>query len=286
MSAVMAPAAGMARADLPPPDRHALSAHGLTLRVGRRLLLDRADIGLRAGRVTAILGPNGAGKSTLLSVLAGARAPTHGEVHMNGRALRAQSPAALALCRALMPQESAVAFEFTVQEIVALGRFPHRRAPCADSDGEGGEDGIIERAMACTDVQGLAARVLNSLSGGEKARVHMARTLAQLWHPRADGAARWLLLDEPTAALDLQHQHGAMRLLRDWAGAGVGIVMVLHDLNLARRYADDVIVLDGEGSLVQGSARDVLHTDLIERVWRTPCQVVASADGTPQYLFG
>jgi len=267
-------------------ERDALSAHALVLRAGRRLLLDQADICLRAGRVTAILGPNGAGKSTLLSVLAGVRAPAQGEVRMNGRTLASQSPAALALCRALMPQESAVAFEFTVQEIVALGRFPHRHTPRADSDGEGGEDGIIERAMACTDVQALAPRVLNSLSGGEKARVHMARTLAQLWHPLADGTARWLLLDEPTAALDLQHQHGAMRLLREWAVTGVGIVMVLHDLNLARRYADDVIVLDGEGSAVQGRARDVLHTALIERVWRTPCQVVASADGTPQYLFG
>jgi iron complex transport system ATP-binding protein len=128
--------------------------------------------------------------------------------------------------------------------------------------------------------------VLNTLSGGEKARVHLARALAQLWSPRPDGAVRWLLLDEPTAALDLAHQHAAMQLLRKRAAEGVGVVAVLHDLNLARRYADDVLVLDGAGGVHQGPAAEVLQPALIERVWRMPCQPVTSADGTAQFLFG
>ena len=140
--------------------------------------------------------------------------------------------------------------------------------------------------MALTDVTALAPRILNTLSGGEKARVHLARALAQLWHPRPDGASRWLLLDEPTAALDLAHQHSAMRLLRAWAARGVGVVAVLHDLNLARRYADEVVVLGAPGGLRQGATAEVLQPALIEAVWRMPCQPVAGADGVTQYLFG
>jgi len=262
-------------------DSMTLSCQDVEVRIGAKTLLANASLTLAPGRVTAILGPNGAGKSTLLSVLAGQRAPTQGRVTLDGRPLDAHGMPALALRRALMPQESAVAFDFTAQEIVALGRYPHRRSPGRD------EDAIIEEAMALTDVSALAPRILNTLSGGEKARAHMARALAQLWHPRPDGATRWLLLDEPTAALDLAHQHSAMRLLRAWAGRGVGVVAVLHDLNLARRYADEVVVLgDAAGGLLQGATAEVLEPGLIEAVWGTPCQPVTSADGTVQYLFG
>lgn len=262
-------------------DPMALCCTGVEVRIGTKTLLADASVHLAPGRVTAILGPNGAGKSTLLSVLAGQRVPTRGSVTLDGRPLADHGMRALALRRALMPQESAVAFDFTAQEIVALGRYPHRRAPGRD------EDEIVDDAMVQTDVLALAPRILNTLSGGEKARAHMARALAQLWHPRPDGATRWLLLDEPTAALDLAHQHSAMRLLRAWAGRGVGVVAVLHDLNLARRYADEVVVLGGaSGQLVQGRAAEVLEPALIESVWGTPCQPVTSADGTIQYLFG
>lgn len=263
-----------------------LAVDGLELRAGARRLLGPATLALAAGRVTAILGPNGAGKSTLLGVLAGARAPAAGQATLDGRALARWRPEALALRRALMPQESAVAFDFRAHEVVALGRFPHRGAPQPPDGPDGGEDGIVAAAMAHTDVQALAARVLNTLSGGEKARVQLARVLAQLWQARPDGAARWLLLDEPTAALDLAHQHATMRLLARWAAQGVGVVTVLHDLNLARRYADDAIVLDGQGMLHAGPAAELLQPALIERVWGTPCQLVSARDGTPQYLFG
>lgn len=263
-----------------PIDPMALACADVEVRIGDKTLLANASVQLAAGRVTAILGPNGAGKSTLLSVLAGQRVPTQGRVTLDGRPLEAHGMPALALRRALMPQESAVAFDFTAQEIVALGRYPHRRAPGRD------EDAIVEEAMSLTDVSALAPRILNTLSGGEKARAHMARALAQLWHARPDGASRWLLLDEPTAALDLAHQHLAMRLLRAWAARGVGVVAVLHDLNLARRYADEVVVLGGNAGLVQGPAAEVLEPALIEAVWRTSCQPVTSADGTVQYLFG
>ncbi|MES2249705.1 MAG: heme ABC transporter ATP-binding protein [Pseudomonadota bacterium] len=258
----------------------ALACAGVEVRIGAKTLLANASVELAPGRVTAILGPNGAGKSTLLSVLAGQREPTQGRAMLDGRPLSDHGMPTLALRRALMPQESAVAFDFTAQDIVALGRYPHRRAPTGD------EDAIMAEAMALTDVTALAPRILNTLSGGEKARVHLARALAQLWHPRPDGASRWLLLDEPTAALDLAHQHSAMRLLRAWAARGVGVVAVLHDLNLARRYADEVVVLGAPGGLCQGVTAEVLQPALIEAVWRMPCQPVTGTDGVTQYLFG
>ncbi len=148
-------------------DSMALSCQDVEVRIGTKTLLANASLTLAPGRVTAILGPNGAGKSTLLSVLAGQRAPTQGRVTLDGQPLDAHGMPALALRRALMPQESAVAFDFTAQEIVALGRYPHRRSPGRD------EDAIIEEAMALTDVSALAPRILNTLSGGEKARAHM-----------------------------------------------------------------------------------------------------------------
>ena len=173
-----------------------------------------------------------------------------------------------------------MAFDFTAQEVVELGRYPHRNQPGAE------EAQIPGEAMALTGVDHLAQRSLNTLSGGERARAHLARALAQIWQAPADGAARWLLLDEPTAALDLALQHHAMRLLRDWASQrGVGVVAVLHDLNLALRYADEVLLL-GHGRCQTGPVQAVLTPEAIARVWGLECMAVAAADGVTQYLFG
>ena len=173
-----------------------------------------------------------------------------------------------------------MAFDFTAQEVVELGRYPHRNQPGAE------EAQIPGEAMALTGVDHLAQRSINTLSGGERARAHLARALAQIWQAPADGAARWLLLDEPTAALDLAHQHHAMRLLRDWASQrGVGVVAVLHDLNLALRYADDVLVLGGAAGVSWGATQEVLQPELIQRVWDMQCDPVRSSDGALQYLF-
>ena len=254
---------------------------------GRRVLATVSAV-LRAGRVTAIVGPNGTGKSTLLGLLAGQRAPLAGSVLLDGLPLHRQPVTALARRRALMAQESAVAFDFSATEVVELGRFPHRQRPAPD------EAGIVAHALAAAGVAHLAGRSVQTLSGGEKARVHLARALAQIWHPPADAAERWLLADEPTAALDLQHQHRCMRLLRQWAvEQGVGVVAVLHDLNLALRYADDALVLGGEGGgdddaggCSFGPVAAVLRPERIEAVWQMRCEPVALADGTLQYLFG
>lgn len=247
---------------------------------GNKVLLSETTAAFAPGRFTAILGPNGAGKSTLLSLLSGQRRPHAGTVELDGIALHRGDPQALALRRAVMPQESAVAFDFTVREVTELGRYPHRRQPSRD------EEGIVTRALEATAVAHLHKRIFNTLSGGEKARVHLARALAQVWDARPDGAVRWLLLDEPTAALDLAHQHQALRLLREWAhGQGVGVVAVLHDVNLALRYADDALVLAPGERACLGPAAAILTAERIARIWRVPCEPVRGVQGVLQYLF-
>jgi iron complex transport system ATP-binding protein len=264
-----------------------LEVAGVGVEVPGRSLLQAASAQFIAGQVTAVLGPNGAGKSTLMSLLTGQRQPTGGHVYLAGKALHAYASADLARVRASVAQETQVAFEFTVREVVELGRYPHRRHP-----GRRDVD-VVLQAMQATAVEHLQHRALNTLSGGEKARVHLARALAQVWEPVAGiagaSSARWLLLDEPTAALDLQHQHRMLQLVRAWATAqGVGVVAVLHDLNLALRYSDRCVVLQGGQVAGSGSTADVLTPACIEKVWGVVAHPVATQSGAPgprQYLF-
>ena len=257
-----------------------IECRNLGVGVAKGPRLATVDVQIAAGRFTAILGPNGAGKSTLMSMLVGERVPQSGQVLLDGHPLASHGMAPLAQRRSVMPQDCSVAFDFTVQEVVELGRYPHRNQPAND------EAQIVIEAMTLTGVDHLAQRSINTLSGGERARTHLARALAQIWLPPADGSARWLLLDEPTAALDLAHQHHAMRLLRQWAHEqGAGVVAVIHDLNLALRYADDVLVLGGEAGVHHGPVLDVLQPELVRHVWGMQCDPVRSSDGALQYIF-
>ena len=254
--------------------------HGVGVRAGEKPLLVDIYLAVQPGEVAVVLGPNGAGKSTLLSVLAGLHAPASGAVSLGGRVLSEIPAQAMALERAVMQQDSAVAFDFSVREVVELGRYPHRRIPCAD------EAGIVREAMALTDVSHLADRAINSLSGGERARVQLARVFAQIWRPLPSGRPRWLLLDEPTAALDLHHQHQTLATVRHWAfERGVGVIAVLHDLNLALRYADRVWVLDGGRLQGSGPPAATLAPALLRQVWRVEAQTLASADGCAHLLI-
>lgn len=248
--------------------------------VAGRTLLNSVSATLQSGRFVAILGPNGAGKSTLLSLLSGQRKPTSGQVLLDELPLSSLAPGELALRRAVMPQESAVAFDFTVREVAELGRYPHRQRPDHD------EARIVSRALEATDVAALAERIFNTLSGGEKARVQLSRALAQIWSARTDGAARWVLLDEPTAALDLAHQHQALRLLRDRAHEeDIGVAAVLHDLNLALRYADDALLVANGEAACFGPVGDVLTPERVRRIWGVECTPVRNTEGVLQYLF-
>ncbi|MES2944450.1 MAG: heme ABC transporter ATP-binding protein, partial [Pseudomonadota bacterium] len=254
-----------------------LEATDISVTVPGKILLHPLSARFAAGQVTVILGPNGAGKSTLMSVLTGQRQPGQGRVELNGQALGDFEPAELARLRAFVAQESAVAFDFSVQEVVELGRYPHRKHPSQY------EADIATQAMQATAVDHLADRPINTLSGGEKARAHLARALTQVWEQRPKGDIRWLLLDEPTAALDLEHQHRVLKLARHWARTqGIGVVAVLHDLNLALRYSDSCIVLQQGRVAGSGLTAEVLSASLIGRVWNMaawPVSLPLAADG-------
>lgn len=244
-------------------------------------VLARVNVALQAGRLTAIVGPNGAGKSTLMACLVGLNRPRSGGVRFKARRLAQWRAPELAQHLAFMAQDTQVAFGFTSREVVEMGRYPHRHCPHAQ------EAALVQAAMHSTGVGHLAEREVATLSGGERSRVHMARVLAQVATALPDGSAHWLLLDEPTAALDLQHQHACMQLLRQRAAQGLGVVAVLHDLNLALRYAHDVLVVPGGGqAALYGPSREVLSPACIERVWRMRGELLHMQDGVPQYAFG
>lgn len=257
-----------------------LCAENVGVCAGEATLLQGVRLRLAPGEVGAILGPNGAGKSTLLSVLAGLRAPDRGHVTLNGQPVTPSQVHRLARHRAVLPQETAVAFDFRVREVVELGRYPHHLQPSTH------EAGIVQAAMQATGVAAMADRSVASLSGGERARVQLARVMAQIWERSPDGAPRWLLLDEPTAALDLRHQHDTLATVQRWAREqGVGVLAVLHDPNLALRYADRAWVLDGGVLQASGLPARVLRPAMVRRVWQVQASTVQAADGVPQLLI-
>ncbi len=255
-----------------------LRAEDIVVRAGGRRILDGVGIDVTPGTVTAVVGPNGAGKSTLLKVLSGDIVPAAGRVTLNGKALSSWRAEDLALQRAVLPQAPELAFAFRAWDVVELGRHPHRGRADRNAD-----RAAVEGAMAATETAAFAARDCKTLSGGEMHRTHYARTLAQLWDPLPDGRARFLLLDEPTASLDLFHQHAILAKARDIARAGAGVLAILHDLNLAAAYADRLVVLAQGRVAAEGAPAQVLTAERIALVWRVECSVVP-AGGTVQVL--
>ncbi len=238
-----------------------LAAYDLSVRVGNAALLSHVSAAVVPGQVLAVVGPNGAGKSTLLRALAGDRTPTEGEVMLDGRALTQWRAADMARIRAVVLQHSGLDFAFTALEVVLLGRTPH-----AGRVSRARDLAIATAALTAADAATLRSRTYPTLSGGERQRVQFARALAQIWDAPG-GAARYLLLDEPTAALDLAHQHRTLQRARDWARRGAGVFVVLHDLNLAAAYADRILMLSRGRAVALGTPADVLRPDLIEQVF-------------------
>lgn len=233
---------------------------------GGRTVLHGVTLAVRPGRVLALVGPNGAGKSSLLSVMCADLAVVSGEVRLHGKSLATWGSRELARERAVLTQANDVSFAFTALEVVQMGRNPWTGQPESAAD-----DDVVEVAMQRTDVTHLAQRSFQSLSGGERARVSLARVLAQ--------DTPVVLLDEPTAALDLRHQEDVMTLARDLAREGRTVVVVLHDLSLAAAYADDVAVLADGRLAALGSPHDVLTPKTIEQVYGVAVHLVATPNG-------
>lgn len=226
-----------------------LAADNLALTRGGRCVVEGLTAALGPGRITAITGPNGAGKSSLLLGLAGLLAPSSGAVTIEGRALAAMAARERAKAIGYLPQTPDIAWDVAVENLVALGRLPWR-----DRGTE-----AVEAALAALDLAHLRHRPASRLSGGERARALLARVLA--------GSPRWILADEPLAALDLAHQLALVGHLRGCAAAGQGVVLVLHDLALARNHADHVLVLKDGRLLAAGPPAEALDPEVIRQGW-------------------
>jgi len=244
------------------------AARELCYRAGERLLVDGVGLAVEAGQVHALLGPNGAGKTTLLRLLAGELEPESGAIELNGRNLATLAPGERARQRAVLPQSHGLSFGFTGAQVVALGRLPCPRHGAAE------ESRLVRDALELAGVGHLADRRYPTLSGGERARVQLARAMAQVWEPLPDGATRFLLLDEPTASLDLAHQHDCLRAVCSLAERGLGVIVVLHDPNLALRYATHVTLLRNGRVLGQGPPAEVVTAEALGELYGVPVRLL------------
>ncbi|XBH22068.1 heme ABC transporter ATP-binding protein [Jonesiaceae bacterium BS-20] len=239
----------------------ALEAKNVVFEVPGKTILDGVSVAIKHGTVVALVGPNGAGKSTLLSVLAGDESPSAGEVYLDGKHLTDHKLAHLARKRAVLLQEQKLSFPFQVFDVVLMGRAPWRGLPQEDQD-----EVVVANAIEVGEVAHLTTRLFPTLSGGEKARVSFARVLSQ--------QTKIIMLDEPTAALDIRHQEAVLAHARVEAAAGAAVVVVLHDLSLAAAYADEVVVLQDGHIAGAGSPREVFTTELLTEVYRYPIEVL------------
>jgi iron complex transport system ATP-binding protein len=240
----------------------ALQARDLGYFAGASRLLGGVELDLYPGELLALVGPNGAGKTTLLRLLAGDAEPAEGEVLLYSRPLSDYAVRDLALKRSVLPQQTYLRFAFTALEVVLMGRAPH----LGFGRDEGPDDlAVARRCMELTDTRHLEARSYPTLSGGEQRRVTLARVLAQ--------EAPVVLLDEPTAALDIRHQELVMETARELVAGGAAVLAVLHDLNLAAAHADRVAVLSGGELVALGRPPEVMTAELLSEVFDYPISV-------------
>ncbi len=245
-----------------------IRAIDLTVALGGRTILNGLDLELRPGNLTAIVGPNGAGKSTLLSRLAGLERAERGRVELDGRPILELPPRERARAIAFLEQSPEVAWPVEVRILVGLGRTPFIGARGLSAD----DATAIDQALARTGMTDFGDRLVSTLSGGERARVLLARALA--------GDPRWLLADEPLTGLDIGHQLDALHLLRGLAAEGRGVVVTLHDLTQAARFADRLIVLWRGAVVADGPPAQALTSQVLARVYG----VEASITGAGQDL--
>ncbi|AQS39984.1 ABC-type cobalamin/Fe3+-siderophore transport system, ATPase component [Shewanella psychrophila] len=248
----------------------------LSVRIGHKPVLTDINLNIAAGKVTALLGPNGAGKSTLLKSLCQETEVDSGEILLDNRPLHEWDRLELAKTLAVLPQHASLTFPFKVSEVVAMGLYP-----LSVSRSQGSE--IVDQQLQRLDLLSLKYRSYPTLSGGEKQRVQLARVLTQLQQASRPPI---LLLDEPTSALDLAQQHRVLSLAKTLAHEhNYAVIVVLHDLNQASRYADNLVVLEQGQIVSQGTPKEALSPETIRQVWKYDPLVVKAPDSEIPLLF-
>lgn len=236
-----------------------IETRNLSVKIGEKHILEDISVRIESGKVTAIIGPNGAGKSTLLKYLTGLRKAGKGTVTLENIPIEDYSLNDLSIRRAVLLQSEHISFPFTVLEITMMGRNPYAHGGYTSND-----IATVIEVLECVDAIHLKDRVFPTLSGGEKQRVQLARVLVQLW----DQKNAYLFFDEPTAALDLKHQHQILSLVTNMAEKRrFAVCIIVHDLSLAVRYADQVILLKGGKVFAAGDTREILNAYSIEKVF-------------------
>ncbi|GAB3492419.1 heme ABC transporter ATP-binding protein [Spirosoma knui] len=235
-----------------------LEVNNLSYRIRNRQLLNGISFRANPGELLAIIGANGAGKSTLLKVCTRELTATEGEIRLRDKPINTYSDKELALLRAVLPQQNAVSFPFLVSELVLMGRYPHFDFHPSNQDYD-----IAELSLRKVGMWDFANRVFTTLSGGEQQRVQLARVLAQIW----DIPQGILFLDEPTTGLDLLHQQQLLEVAREFTQKGFCVVVILHDLNLAAQYADQIIMLRKGQIEAAGTPRAVITPENVQRAF-------------------
>ena len=257
-----------------------LVGSNITFRIGGKELISDISASFAPGGLHLLVGPNGAGKSTLIKVLARLLRPQTGTVEYEGADVGQSSEAELAKRRAVLSQAIEIAFPLTVREVVMMGRYPHFSGRPGPADEQ-----IVDEVMQHFDVVEFKHRYYQSLSGGERQRVNFARVLAQLWDHAAD-SCRYLFLDEPLTFLDIRHQIDFMKRIRSFTDAAdVVTVGVVHDLNLAARFADQILMLNAGRVVANGSPAEVLTTERIKQVFGVEPTMVQTEDSGIHLIF-
>ena len=245
-----------------------LSLKSVSLKLNNRQILKDVSLEINEGEIVSVIGPNGAGKSTLLNVLSGDISPDSGNTTYDNKQLNKISIQERAFTRSVMSQMQTLVFNFNVKDVIEMGWLQR-----GNSDFSSNFSMAFEAVTTECNVHNLVHRKFNSLSGGEQRRVHFARTLLQLWRPSQSNDPRYLLLDEPTANLDLSSEMLLMNILKARASSNVGILVILHDLNLASHFADKIAIMkDGEIKAF-GKPEEIMTDDFLTSIYEVPIKV-------------
>lgn len=232
-------------------------------------ILDDFSVSVSPRILTSVIGKNGAGKSTCLKAICGESDYTLGTISFEGKNINALKPGHLAKRRAVVSQKTTLDFSFSVEEVVTLGRSPFSGYFSSASDQE-----IVQNCLQKVGLLSLKKRSYITLSGGEQQRVHIARALAQIWNNLESGEPSYLFLDEPLASLDVAHQHEIMHLLKQLCSKNVAVFIVIHDLNLAAQYSDNIVILKNGKKLTEGSPFEVLTEEIIFDAFDHPVNII------------
>ncbi|WP_020532629.1 heme ABC transporter ATP-binding protein [Flexithrix dorotheae] len=240
-------------------------AKDISKKIGKSVILKDCNLRVKPGCFTAVVGPNGAGKSSLMKILSGEIASYSGSIRINGKNIHHYKSKELSALRAVLPQHTIVNFPFTVEQVIEIGRYAHQTTTATNQK-------IIEEVLRLTGLTDFKNRLYQTLSGGEKQRVQMARVMTQIHDFSPE--PKYLFLDEPTSSLDLAQQQSLLGLAKSLTQKNVGVLAILHDLNLATQFADEMLFLKKGETIAVGKAEVVIKQDIIEETFNHPVRII------------